>query len=128
MPKTLLDLHKEVMQSAPTPISEEETERKLKLLEAENARLKALLNASEKSLVLNPNSLESGERVADYELKRLEEAASIRPLSLEEARIYDIMIRGKRTIKEMEKDTVGSAREVKSVPIDILIEAAKKNE
>lgn len=128
MPKTLLDIHKEAMQEVQSSTPEEEMKRKMALLEAENARLKAILTSPEKPLVLNPNSLESGERVADYELKRLEEAASIRPLSLEEARIYDIMIRGKRTIKEMEKDNFDSAREVKSVPIDILIEAAKKNE
>jgi hypothetical protein len=123
---SIADIHEKAKHFDVVVNAHEELHNRIKALEEENKHLKELLMSTSKSLVVSPSSMDSGEMVADYELKRLEEAARTRPLSLEEARIYDIMIRGKKTLKELEKDSANTARDVTGVSVEALVEAAKK--
>lgn len=100
--------------------------QKLADLEAENRHLKELLMRSNEKLIINPVETKDEELVADYEIKRLKEAAQTRPLSLEEAKIYQIMTSAKKTIREVEEKEAGRIKDVThSVPIQDLLRVAK---
>lgn len=95
-------------------------------LEAENRHLKDLLMRSNEKLIINPTETKNEELVADFEIKRLKEAAESRPLSLEEAKIYQIMTNAKKVIREVEEKESDRVKDVThSVPIQDLLKAAK---
>lgn len=104
----------------------EEAMNKIAELQAENRHLKDLLLKSSNSLIINPTDTKNEELVADFEIKRLKDAAESRPLSLEEAKIYQIMTNAKKVIREVEDKEAGRAKDVThSVPIQELLKAAK---
>lgn len=104
----------------------EEAMNKIAELQAENRHLKDILMRSSGSLIINPNEIKNEELVADFEIKRLKEAAESRPLSLEEAKIYQIMTNAKKVIREVEDKEADRAKDVtSSVPIQDLLKAAK---
>jgi uncharacterized protein (UPF0335 family) len=100
---------------------------KINRLEEENKHLKDKFMSSNSHLIINGADVHSEDMVAELELKRLEDAARTRPLSLEEARIYDIMVRSKKTIKETKQKALDSAKDVtpRPVPLNTLLEAVK---
>jgi hypothetical protein len=121
-PKTVTDIANESLKQQISSLL-----AKITSLEKENEDLKKKLSSSP-SFLVNSSDVGSEDLVADMELKRLEEASRIRPLSLEEARIYDIMVRSKKTIKETRKKEKEDPRDVtpKDIPLQQLLGAVKK--
>ena len=104
----------------------QEVLEKVALLEAENRHLRDLLMKSNEKLIINPMEHKDEELVADFELKRLKDAASSRPLSMEEAKIFQIMTNAKKVIREVEEKEADRAKDVtQSVPIQELLSLAK---
>lgn len=104
----------------------EDALNKVAELQAENKHLRDLLVKSNNSLIVNAHEIKPEEMVADFEIKRLREAAQSRPLSLEEAKIYQIMTNAKKTIRDVEEKEQDRARDVtNTVPIQELLDIAK---
>lgn len=104
----------------------QEVLEKVALLEAENRHLKDLLMRTNEKLIINPLEHKDEELVADFEIKRLKEAAASRPLSMEEAKIFQIMTNAKKVIREVEEKEADRVKDVThSVPIQDLLLLAK---
>lgn len=105
----------------------QEVLEKVALLEAENRHLKDLLMRTNEKLIINPLEHKDEELVADFEIKRLKEAAASRPLSMEEAKIFQIMTNAKKVIREVEEKEADRVKDVThSVPIQDLLLLAKE--
>lgn len=101
---------------------------RIALLEAENRHLKDLLVRTNEKLVINPTDTKNEELVADFEIKRLKEAAQSRPLSMEEAKIYKIMTDAKKVIREVEEKDNNRAKDVtNSASIQELLQLAQSS-
>lgn len=134
-PTSITEIHEQAKQSkamtaaANVAVKQfEEALARIAQLEAENRHLKDLLVKSNNHLLVNPTETKAEELVADYEIKRLKEAAQSRPLSLEEAKIYQIMTNAKKVIREVEEKESDRAKDVTySVPVQELLDLAKND-
>lgn len=132
-PTSITDIHEQAKQSKTMTAAAnmavkqfEEALGRIAHLEAENRHLKDLLTRTHKNLLVNPIETKAEELVADYEIKRLKDAAQARPLSLEEAKIFQIMTNAKKVIREVEDKESERAKDVTySVPVQDLLELAK---
>lgn len=134
-PTSITEIHEQAKQSkamtaaANVAVKQfEEALARIAQLEAENRHLRDLLVKSNNHLLVNPIETKAEELVADYEIKRLKEAAQTRPLSLEEAKIYQIMTNAKKVIREVEEKESDRAKDVTySVPVQELLDLAKND-
>jgi hypothetical protein len=81
-----------------------------------------LLPAPKKGLIV---SVSPEEEIAELQLSRLREDAQHRKLTLEEARIYDLLVKNKRLSQEKSTVTVENPS-YKEVPLKDLLEIAGK--
>lgn len=74
-----------------------------------------LLSVANKIELISPEQL-----TCEMEIKRLEETAKSRPLSLEEAKIFDIMNKNLLSIKKAKREDKPAVREVEGDVQDLL--------